>query len=70
MAEFLLVQEPGTIVVAPDTRFINEAEFCKSHDGFLIRVWRPGQDDSSQHPSEIMLDNYKDFNLTIENRGR
>lgn len=69
MTEFMNAQEPGTLVIAPDTRFINEAEFCRNHNGFLIRVWRPGMDDSSTHISEVALDDYPHFNLTIENKA-
>ncbi len=69
MTEFMDAQEPGTLVIAPDTRFVNEAEFCRNHAGFLIRVWRPGLDDNSPHISEVALDDYPHFNLTIENKA-
>ena len=69
MIEFMDAQEPGTLVIAPDTRFVNEAEFCRNHAGFLIRVWRPGLDDNSTHISETGLDDYPHFNLTLENKA-
>jgi hypothetical protein len=70
MDDFLNNQEPGTIVIAPDTRFVNEMAFIKARNGFAIRVWRPGLEaEASDHISETALDDSKEFNLVVENRS-
>lgn len=55
----------------PDLRFPNEAEAIKKRGGLLVRVNKL-QDSAvlpSPHPSEIGLDNYKEFDYTIDNNG-
>jgi hypothetical protein len=53
-------------VLTPDVRFPNEADMIHSLGGLVIRLTRNPFDD--KHESETALDNYKDFDLTIDNR--
>lgn len=54
--------------IITDTRFKNEAKAVKDRGGILIRVNRPGIE-TGNHPSEVDLDNYKDFDYKIENNS-
>lgn len=54
--------------VIPDVHFINEAKAIKERGGILIRVNR-GNTSTDNHISETELDNYPDFDVTIDNRG-
>lgn len=61
------------IAVIPDVRFPNEADFVKQMGGVLIKVSRLNPDGTQfvttdrdpNHPSEIALDNYKDWDYEI-----
>lgn len=53
--------------IVPDVRFINEAEAIKEKGGLLIRVIRGESKDT--HISENDLNNYTDFDYTINNIG-
>ena len=57
-------KNPTEILIIPDIRFPNEAEFIKAHKGIIIRVHRPVEliDDVS----ETSLDDYK-FDCIIDN---
>ncbi|MFD6638340.1 hypothetical protein ACFWDN_21265 [Micromonospora chalcea] len=51
-------------VVITDVRFPNEATAIRNAGGILVRVIRPGQDESDQHVSEVALsDTPADFTL-------
>lgn len=60
------VDNPKWIIT--DCRFKNEAKAVKDHEGIIIRINRDTKSDSI-HPSEIDLDDYKEFNYTIDNNG-
>ncbi|RLK22653.1 hypothetical protein DER29_0491 [Micromonospora sp. M71_S20] len=49
-----VAHRPGPVVI-PDVRFPNEAAEIRQEGGILIRVTRPGQDESDQHVSETAL---------------
>lgn len=54
--------------IVSDVRFKTEAEAIKSRGGFIIRVNRDtGLTDD--HPSEIDLDDYQNFNVVLYNDG-
>ena len=54
--------------IVTDVRFENEAEAIRKNGGILIRLNRnTGFND--QHSSETALDNYKNFDLVIDNNG-
>jgi hypothetical protein len=62
--------------IITDVRYINEAEFIKSENGFLICVQRDldNRDPDREmhgivHESETNLDGYKDFDMYIDNNG-
>jgi hypothetical protein len=56
--------------IITDVRFINEADAIKSRNGILIRVNRNNTDlEYSNHPSEIELDTYLEFDYEISNVG-
>ena len=59
--------------IITDARYVNEAEFIKSKKGFLIRIERDvenrDQIHGATHESETGLDNYKDFDMYIDNNG-
>jgi len=57
--------------IITDVRHVNEAEFIKSNKGFLIRIDRDLDNEihGVNHESETGLDNYKDFDMYIDNNG-
>lgn len=54
--------------IITDVRFPNEANAIKEQNGILVRINRPYLISNDIHPSEISLDNYKDFDYYIENK--
>lgn len=65
--------EDGRIIVIPDVRFVNEADYILSQGGYLIRLEgdplkvRENSTRDLNHVSEINLDGYKDFTKVIYN---
>lgn len=59
------------LVVIDDVRFPNEAQAIKDANGILIRINRPDrpQVSNSDHPSEVALDDYTEWDYVIENTG-
>lgn len=55
--------------IITDVRFPNEAKSIKDEGGILIRVDRPGFENTGNHLSETALDDYKDFDSIIINDG-
>lgn len=55
--------------IISDTRFPDEAKVIKEHEGIVIRIKRPGIDESSNHSSETALDKYDKFDAIINNDG-
>lgn len=55
-------------LIIPDVRFPNEAKIVKNHGGILIRIERPGAG-AGDHISETALDNYKGWDIVIDNVG-
>jgi len=61
--------------VFSDARFLNEIESIKSWGGFVIKLNRPGYADKTenagiaQHPSEVELDNFCEWDYVITNDG-
>jgi len=70
----LLVKRP-TIAVIPDCRFPNEVKLVKDLGGVTIKVSRfngdgtpfVATDRNPNHPSEIALDNYTDWDYALSN---
>lgn len=56
-------------VVADDVRFPNEAQAVKLMGGQVWKIWRPGLQDTSGHPSEGALDTWDGFDRLIVNDG-
>lgn len=56
-------------LIVGDLRFPNEAEFIKNEKGLVFKIVRPGLESIDQHPSEIALDDYKDWDAIIVNDG-
>lgn len=54
--------------IIADVRFPNEAESIKQRGGMVIRINRP-LDNQDEHPSEVALDDYDQFDVTINNDG-
>jgi hypothetical protein len=70
---FAAIKPMTDIVLIPDLRFVNEAEYIKAQGGYLIDIKRLNadgtqhiaQDRPADHPSETALDGYNfDFYLT------
>lgn len=64
-----LAKTGSPVVVVPDVRFPNEAQWIKSNGGVLVRInrtsgLRPAED---AHESETALDNYESFDFVFEN---
>lgn len=55
-------------LIIPDVRFPNEAKIVKNHGGILIRIERPGAG-AGDHISETALDDYKGWDIVIDNVG-
>ena len=55
--------------IITDCRFLNEVEAVKERSGIVIRVENPRKISTDMHPSEISLDDYKEFDYTISNDG-
>ena len=54
------------IIIIPDVRYKNEAEWVKNNKGFLLKVHRDIIDNDN-HVSETELDNYNDWDYIIMN---
>ena len=54
--------------IIADTRFPNEVKAIKEKDGIVIRINRE-TNYVSNHSSEIALDDYEDFDYTIDNNN-
>lgn len=63
-----LLTTTSAVVVVPDVRFVNEADWVKSRGGVVVRINRtadvPGTKDA--HLSETALDDYE-FDYVLEN---
>ncbi len=55
--------------IITDVRFPNEVEAIKKVGGIIIRVNRRGMLDTDKHESETALDDYDNFDGTIENNS-
>ena len=60
------VRQPNWIIT--DVRFPNEVKAIKKKDGIIIRINRE-TNYVSNHSSEIALDDYEDFDYTIDNNN-
>ena len=60
------VRQPNWIIT--DVRFLNEVKAIKKKDGIVIRINRESEYNST-HSSEIALDDYEDFDYTIDNNN-
>jgi hypothetical protein len=61
-----------TNIIITDVRYHNEAGYIQhKKGGYVIRVERDSKDDvhNMQHPSEIELDDYGNFDFTVNNNG-
>ena len=54
--------------IIADVRYPNEIEAIKERNGILLRIDREGAG-AGNHSSEIALDNYKEWDVHIENNG-
>ena len=60
--------EDQLVVLVPDVRFPNEADFIHQLGGFCIEITRPN-DSTDQHPSETSLTGYDKFDICVNNDG-
>lgn len=60
-----LPEDPNWIIT--DTRFDNELTECKRRGGILVRINRGPR--TSDHASEVTIDNWKDWDYTVDNTG-
>lgn len=56
-------------VVFSDVRFRNEATAVQKNWGVNWRINRPGTKAANAHISETQMDNYRDFDVVLENNG-
>lgn len=61
-------REKRAFVVAPDVRFVNEAQAIKSQHGLLLKVERPGKEEVG-HASETGLRDWTDWDKVFQNVG-
>jgi NAD-dependent SIR2 family protein deacetylase len=58
------------VVLVPDTRFPNEADWIKARGGKLIKIERPSIESIDLHQSEIAMNSYKrEWDMLIVNEG-
>lgn len=57
------------VVIIPDVRFPNEAEWVKSKGGKLIKLSRPKAISVDYHLSELALNNYQGWDMEVLNDG-
>lgn len=55
------------LIFVPDLRFTNEQAFLEEIGAFTVRVNRPSVDTGDTHISEVALDGYKNFHMTVLN---
>ena len=70
----LVLGTDADYVFIPDCRYLTEAQGFEDFDHFIIRIERPNFDnglteEQRAHLSEVELDNYDGFDLTISNSG-
>lgn len=58
-------EDPNWILT--DTRFANEIAAAKNRNGILIRINRGVR--TSDHPSEVTIDTFKDWDYIVDNTG-
>lgn len=58
-------------IIITDVRYMNEANFIRKSNGILIKIVRDTGNNihGKNHESEINLNNYKFFDLIVENKG-
>jgi hypothetical protein len=61
--------DPGGWYAITDVRFENEAVAIRERGGLLVRINRPGIRPANDHPSEMELANYQDWDLVVHNTG-
>lgn len=57
------------VIIIPDTRFHNEADWIKSKGGKLIKIVRSGFMSSDNHSSETALEFYDKWDMVVTNNG-
>lgn len=62
------IRNKEKLTIIPDVRFLNEAQAIKDNGGFLIRIERPGAG-AGNHISETALDDYRGWDIVIDNVG-
>lgn len=60
--------EQPVIALICDCRFENEVRAIQQNNGIVVRLLR-NSDSQDSHPSETSLDNFTEWNLTIDNRN-
>ena len=50
------IKQKQPIVIVPDCRFLNEAQYVKDNGGVVISIKRPGFENNDPHPSEREID--------------
>ena len=70
--DLYLKEEPNNLIYPSwcitDVRFLNEVKAIKKKDGIVIRINRESAYNST-HSSETALDDYEDFDYTIDNNN-
>lgn len=66
-----IIKSNKNVFIISDVRFPNEIEYFakRDFDVFTIRVERQGINNKDEHESEKALDNYKNFDVIIENNS-
>lgn len=65
-----VIYDDFDFIIIPDTRFKNEADYHFVVPSYKIRIIGEAPDNTdpaTQHPSETNLDNYKNFDMYINN---
>lgn len=65
--EYYKAEENCKMVIIPDVRFENEADWIKSQGGKLIKIDRPSIQSIDTHPSETSLLEYPGWDMIVQN---
>lgn len=68
-AQKKILDNPNQDFVICDVRFLNEVQMIKDSGGIIFKVVRPSMSMCSNHVSERMADEFKDYNHLIINDG-
>jgi hypothetical protein len=68
-ATYVALLKPHTIILVPDVRYRNEADYITSKGGVVLEIFRPELLADKSHSSDIGLVDYKFFGTLLNDQG-